>query len=96
MSLALAVIPVPPITFNVIAAPIEPLVIPVPAVTPVTVPALEVQPASLLNILNGIVDICVLLVVVLSTTTKSSVPTKVPEAANSFKSKERVIVVLPA
>ena len=61
MSLALAVIPVPPITFNVIVAPIEPLVIPVPAFTPVTVPALEVQPALLLKILNGIEDISCLL-----------------------------------
>ena len=60
--------------------------------TEVTVPVLLVNPESLRNILNGIVDICVLLDVVPSTTTKSSVPTKVPDADKEFPSKFKVTV----
>ena len=55
-----------------------------------------INPALLLNILNGTVDICVFLVKVPSTTTKSSVPINVPEALNSLKSKDKAIVLLAA
>ena len=43
MSLALAVIPVPPTTFKVTAPVVPPPVIPAPAVTPVISPPIETQ-----------------------------------------------------
>jgi hypothetical protein len=67
--------------------------VPEDVATEVTVPVLEVHPASLLKILSGIVEICVLAVVVPSTTAKSSVPTNVPEPESEFKS--RLIVTAP-
>ncbi len=66
---------------------VPPPLIPVPAVTPVISPTLEVQPALLLNILKGIEEISCLLLTVPFTATKLSVPSNVPPAPNSFKSK---------
>ena len=67
----------------------EPPNTPVPCTVKVPLPTEDevIKPALLLNILNGIVDICVFLLAVPSTTTISSVPTNVPDALNSFKSK---------
>ena len=68
----------------------NPLTLPIPD-TFVTVPVLVVNPALLLNILRGIVDICVFLLKVPSTTTISSVPTNVPDALNPLKFKANPI-----
>jgi len=78
----------------VIVPPVTSTNVPELVATEVTVPVLVVHPASLLNIDNGMVEICVLAVVVPSTTAKSSVPTNVPEADNESKSKSIVPVVV--
>ena len=71
----------------VIVPPVMSTKVPEPVATEVTVPVLVVHPASLLNIDNGIVEICVFAEVVPSTTAKSSVPTNVPDTPSEFKSK---------
>ena len=63
------------------------------AATEVTVPVLEVKFELLLNILKGIEDIVLLRSAFPSNVINLSVPTKVPEAANSLKSKANVIVL---
>ena len=97
ISFAFAVIPVPPITLSVGLTVEVPLwVIPVPAVTEVTVPALDVQPESLLKSLNVISLISLRLSAPLSSNMSSSSPptTAAVISVNSLRSTLNVIVSL--